>query len=123
MSNNEELLLVLNEFNCILLEGCLNKRIHNEYHNEQVHELTDNINRILDICETAVTRAINTENRFMDMKGDLQSNIRNPLSCIKESCFLINMLMEKMSPQSEQLQEYLQIIEKAAEDIEKALKK
>lgn len=59
----------------------------------------------------------------MDMKGDLQSNIRNPLSCIKGSCFLINMLMEKMSPQSEQLQEYLQIIEKAAEDIEKALKK
>jgi signal transduction histidine kinase len=55
------------------------------------------------------------------MRAELQSNIRNPLSCIKTSCFLINSLAEK-NIQSEKLQEYLQIMEKAAEDIESALK-
>lgn len=48
--------------------------------------------------------------------------IRNPLSCIKTSCFLINSLAEKENIQSEKLREYLQIMEKAAEDIESALK-
>lgn len=121
MSNDEELLLVLNEVNDILLEGCLNKRIHNEYNNEQVHELTNNINFILDICERAVTRTFNIENDYRTMRGELQSNIRNPLSCMKTSCFLINSLLEKENIRSEKIQEYLQMIEKAAEDIEIAL--
>ena len=56
------------------------------------------------------------------MRAELQSNIRNPLSCIKTSCFLINSLAEKENIQSEKLREYLQIMEKAAEDIESALK-
>ena len=64
---------------------------------------------------------LDIENDYRTMRAELQSNIRNPLSCIKTSCFLINSLAEK-NIQSEKLQEYLQIIEKAAEDIESALK-
>lgn len=61
-------------------------------------------------------------NNYRTMRAELQSNIRNPLSCIKTSCFLINSLAEKENIQSEKLREYLQIMEKAAEDIESALK-
>ena len=64
---------------------------------------------------------LDIENDYRTMRAELQSNIRNPLSCIKTSCFLINSLAEK-NIQSEKLREYLQIIEKAAEDIESALK-
>jgi nitrogen-specific signal transduction histidine kinase len=56
------------------------------------------------------------------MRAELLSNIRNPLSCMKTSCFLVNSLVEKENIQSEKLREYLQIIEKAAEDIESTLK-
>mgnify|MGYP000911538356 CR=1 FL=1 len=65
---------------------------------------------------------LDIENDYRTMRAELQSNIRNPLSCIKTSCFLINSLAEKENIQSEKLQEYLQIIETAAEDIESALK-
>lgn len=65
---------------------------------------------------------LDIENDYRTMRAELQSNIRNPLSCIKASCFLINSLAEKENIQSEKLQEYLQIIEKAAEDIESTLK-
>ena len=65
---------------------------------------------------------LDIENDYRTMRAELQSNIRNPLSCIKTSCFLINSLAEKENIQSEKLQEYLQIIEKAAEDIESTLK-
>lgn len=68
-----------------------------------------------------ITMTLDIENDYRTMRAELQSNIRNPLSCIKTSCFLINSLAEK-NIQSEKLQEYLQIIEKAAEDIESALK-
>ena len=65
---------------------------------------------------------LDIENDYRTMRAELQSNIRNPLSCIKTSCFLINSLAEKENIQSEKLREYLQIMEKAAEDIESALK-
>ena len=65
---------------------------------------------------------LDIENDYRTMRAELQSNIRNPLSCIKTSCFLINSLAETENIQSEKLREYLQIMEKAAEDIESALK-
>lgn len=90
--------------------------------NDPVQELTGCINQLLDICERAVTRILDIENDYRTMRAELQSNIRNLLSCIKTSCFLINSLAEKENIQSEKLREYLQIMEKAAEDIESALK-
>lgn len=114
--------LLLNDLNGILSEQCLEQRFRCGYLNDSAQELAERINQLLDICERAVTRTLDIENDYRTMRAKLQSNIRNPLSCIKTSCFLINSLTEKENIQSEKLQEYLQIIEKAVEDIESALK-
>lgn len=121
MERDRECRLLLNDLNDILSEQCLEQRIRCRYLNDPVQELAECINQLLDICERAVTMTLDIENDYRTMRAELQSNIRNPLSCIKTSCFLINSLAEK-NIQSEKLQEYLQIIEKAAEDIESALK-
>ena len=121
MECDRECRLLLNDLNGILSEQCLEQRVRCRYLNDPVQELAECINQLLDICERAVTRTLDIENDYRTMRAELQSNIRNPLSCIKTSCFLINSLAEK-NIQSEKLQEYLQIIEKAAEDIESALK-
>lgn len=113
--------VLLNDLNNILSEQCLEQRIGTGYLNGQMQELAACINQLLDICERAVTRTFNIENDYRTMRGELQSNIRNPLSCMKTSCFLINSLLEKENIRSEKIQEYLQMIEKAAEDIEIAL--
>lgn len=122
MECDRECRLLLNDLNGILSEQCLEQRVGRRYLNDPVQELAECINQLLDICERAVTGTLNIENDYRTMRAELQSNIRNPLSCIKTSCFLINSLAEKENIQSEKLREYLQIIEKAAEDIESALK-
>jgi signal transduction histidine kinase len=122
MERDRECRLLLNDLNDILSEQCLEQRVRCRYLNDPVQELAECINQLLDICERAVTGTLNIENDYRTMRAELQSNIRNPLSCIKTSCFLINSLAEKENIQSEKLREYLQIIEKAAEDIESALK-
>ena len=114
MECDRECRLLLNDLNGILSEQCLEQRVRCRY--------LKCINQLLDICERAVTRTLDIENDYRTMRAELQSNIRNPLSCIKTSCFLINSLAEKENIQSEKLREYLQIMEKAAEDIESALK-
>lgn len=121
MERDRECRLLLNDLNDILSEQCLEQRVRCRYLNDPVQELAECINQLLDICERAVTMTLDIENDYRTMRAELQSNIRNPLSCIKTSCYLINSLAEK-NIQSEKLQEYLQIIEKAAEDIESALK-
>lgn len=121
MECDRECRLLLNDWNGILSEQCLEQRVRCRYLNDPVQELAGCINQLLDICERAVTRILDIENDYRTMRAELQSNIRNPLSCIKTSCFLINSLAEK-NIQSEKLREYLQIIEKAAEDMESALK-
>ena len=121
MERDRECRLLLNDLNDILSEQCLEQRVRCRYLNDPVQELAECINQLLDICERAVTMTLDIENDYRTMRAELQSNIRNPLSCIKTSCFLINSLAEK-NIQSEKLQDYLQIIEKAAEDIESALK-
>ena len=121
MERDRECRLLLNDLNDILSEQCLEQRVRCRYLNDPVQELAECINQLLDFCEKAATRTLNIENDYRTMRAELQSNIRNPLSCIKTSCFLINSLAEK-NIQSEKLQEYLQIIEKAAEDIESTLK-
>ena len=122
MERDRECRLLLNDLNDILSEQCLEQRVRCRYLNDPVQELAECINQLLDICERAVTMTLDIENDYRTMRAELQSNIRNPLSCIKTSCFLINSLAEKENIQSEKLQEYLQIIETAAEDIESALK-
>ena len=122
MECKRECRLLLNDLNSILLEQCLEQRVSCGYLNSLVQELAEYINPLLDLCEKAATRTLNIDNDYRTMRAQLQSNIRNPLSCIKASCFLINSLAEKENIQSEKLQEYLQIIEKAAEDIESTLK-
>ena len=122
MERDRECRLLLNDLNDILSEQCLEQRVRCRYLNDPVQELAECINQLLDICERAVTMTLDIENDYRTMRAELQSNIRNPLSCIKTSCFLINSLAEKENIQSEKLQEYLQILEKAAEDIESALK-
>ena len=122
MECDRECRLLLNDLNGILSEQCLEQRVRCRYLNNPVQELAECINLLLDICERAVTRTLDIENDYRTMRAELQSNIRNPLSCIKTSCFLINSLAEKENIQSEKLREYLQIMEKAAEDIESALK-
>lgn len=122
MECDRECRLLLNDLNGILSEQCLEQRVRCRYLNNPVQELAECINQPLDICERAVTRTLDIENDYRTMRAELQSNIRNPLSCIKTSCFLINSLAEKENIQSEKLREYLQIMEKAAEDIESALK-
>ena len=121
MERDRECRLLLNDLNDILSEQCLEQRVRCRYLNDPVQELAECINQLLDICERAVTMTLDIENDYRTMRAELQSNIRNPLSCIKTSCFLINSLAEK-NIQSEKLREYLQIMEKAAEDIESALK-
>ena len=122
MECDRECRLLLNDLNDILSEQCLEQRVRCRYLNDPVQELAECINQLLDICERAVTMTLDIENDYRTMRAELQSNIRNPLSCIKTSCFLINSLAEKENIQSEKLQEYLQIIETAAEDIESTLK-
>lgn len=122
MERDRECRLLLNDLNDILSEQCLEQRVRCRYLNDPVQELAECINQLLDICERAVTMTLDIENDYRTMRAELQSNIRNPLSCIKTSCFLINSLEEKENIQSEKLQEYLQIIETAAEDIESTLK-
>ena len=122
MECKKECRLLLNDLNSILLEQCLEQRVSCGYLNSLVQELAEYINPLLDLCEKAAPRTLNIDNDYRTMRAQLQSNIRNPLSCIKASCFLINSLAEKENIQSEKLQEYLQIIEKAAEDIESTLK-
>ena len=122
MERDRECRLLLNDLNDILSEQCLEQRVRCRYLNDPVQELAECIKQLLDICERAVTRTLDIENDYRTMRAELQSNIRNPLSCIKTSCFLINSLAEKENIQSEKLQEYLQIIETAAEDIESTLK-
>ena len=122
MECDRECRLLLNDWNGILSEQCLEQRVRCRYLNDPVQELAGCINQLLDICERAVTMTLDIENDYRTMRAELQSNIRNPLSCIKTSCFLINSLAEKENIQSEKLQEYLQIIETAAEDIESTLK-
>ena len=122
MECKKECRLLLNDLNSILLEQCLEQRVSCGYLNSLVQELAEYINPLLDLCEKAATRTLNIDNDYRTMRAQLQSNIRNPLSFIKASCFLINSLAEKGNIQSEKLQEYLQIIEKAAEDIESTLK-
>ena len=122
MERDRECRLLLNDLNDILSEQCLEQRVRCRYLNDPVQELAECINQLLDICERAVTMTLDIENDYRTMRAELQSNIRNPLSCIKTSCFLINSLAEKENIQSEKLQEYLQIIETAAEDIDSTLK-
>ena len=122
MERDRECRLLLNDLNDILSEQCLEQRVRCRYLNDPVQELAECINQLLDICERAVTMTLDIENDYRTMRAELQSNIRNPLSCIKTSCFLLNSLAEKENIQSEKLQEYLQIIETAAEDIESTLK-
>ena len=122
MERDRECRLLLNDLNDILSEQCLEQRVRCRYLNNPVQELAECINQLLDICERAVTMTLDIENDYRTMRAELQSNIRNPLSCIKTSCFLINSLAEKENIQSEKLREYLQIMEKAAEDIESTLK-
>ena len=122
MERDRECRRLLNDLNDILSEQCLEQRVRCRYLNDPVQELAECINQLLDICERAVTMTLDIENDYRTMRAELQSNIRNPLSCIKTSCFLINSLAEKENIQSEKLQEYLQIIETAAEDIESTLK-
>lgn len=122
MECNRECRLLLNDLKSILSEQRLEQRIRCGYLNGQIQELAEGINQLLNICEMAVTRTFDIENDYRIMRGELQSNIRNPLSCIKASCFLMNTLVEKENIKSEKIQEYLQIIEKAAEDIEISLK-
>lgn len=122
MERDRECRLLLNDLNDILSEQCLEQRVRCRYLNDPVQELAECINQLLDICERAVTMTLDIENDYRTMRAELQSNIRNPLSCIKTSCFLINSLAEKENIQSEKLQEYLQIIETAVEDIESTLK-
>ena len=122
MECDRECRLLLNDLNGILSEQCLEQRVRCRYLNDPVQELAECINQLLDICERAVTMTLDIENDYRTMRAELQSNIRNPLSCIKTSCFLVNSLVEKENVQSEKLREYLQIIEKAAEDIESTLK-
>lgn len=122
MERDRECRLLLNDLNDILSEQCLEQRVRCRYLNDPVQELAECINQLLDICERAVTMTLDIENDYRTMRAELQSNIRNPLSCIKTSCFLINSLAEKENIQSEKLQEYLKIIETAAEDIESTLK-
>ena len=122
MECDRECRLLLNDLNGILSEQCLEQRVRCRYLNNPVQELAECINQLLDICERAVTMTLDIENDYRTMRAELQSNIRNPLSCIKTSCSLINSLAEKENIQSEKLREYLQIMEKAAEDIESALK-
>lgn len=122
MERDRECRLLLNDLNDILSEQCLEQRVRCRYLNDPVQELAECINQLLDICERAVTMTLDIENDYRTMRAELQSNIRNPLSCIKTSCFLINSPAEKENIQSEKLQEYLQIIETAAEDIESTLK-
>ena len=110
MERDRECRLLLNDLNDILSEQCLEQRVRCRYLNDPVQELAECINQLLDICERAVTMTLDIENDYRTMRAELQSNIRNPLSCIKTSCFLINSLAEK-NIQSEKLQEYLQIIE------------
>ena len=38
---------------------------------------------------------LDIENDYRTMRAELQSNIRNPLSCIKTSCFLIQFTYRK----------------------------
>lgn len=116
MECDRECRLLLNDWNGILSEQCLEQRVRCRYLNDPVQELAGCINQLLDICERAVTRILDIENDYRTMRAELQSNIRNPLSCIKTSCFLINSLAEK-NIQSEKLREYLQIIEKAARNL------
>ena len=111
MERDRECRLLLNDLNDILSEQCLEQRVRCRYLNDPVQELAECINQLLDICERAVTMTLDIENDYRTMRAELQSNIRNPLSCIKTSCFLINSLAEKENIQSEKLQEYLQIIE------------
>ena len=111
MERDRECRLLLNDLNDILSEQCLEQRVRCRYLNDPVQELAECIKQLLDICERAVTRTLDIENDYRTMRAELQSNIRNPLSCIKTSCFLINSLAEKENIQSEKLQEYLQIIE------------
>ena len=122
MECDRECRLLLNDLKGILSEQCLEQRVRCRYLNNPVQELAECINQLLDICERAVTMTLDIENDYRTMRAELQSNIRNPLSCIKTSCFLINSLAETENIQSEKLREYLQIMEKAAEDIESALK-
>ena len=122
MERDRECRLLLNDLNDILSEQCLEQRVRCRYLNDPVQELAECINQLLDICERAVTMTLDIENDYRTMRAELQSNIRNPLSYIKTSCFLINSLAEKENIQSEKLQEHLQIIETAAEDIESTLK-
>ena len=120
MECDRECRLLLNDLN-MLSEQCLEQRVGLRYLNDPVKSW-QSVSITLNICERAVTRTLNIENDYRTMRAELQSNIRNPLSCIKTSCFLINSLAEKENIQSEKLREYLQIMEKAAEDIESALK-
>ena len=122
MECNRECRMLLKDLNSILCEQRLEQRIRCGYLNNQIQELAECINQLLDICERAVTRTFDIENNYLTMRGELQSNIRNPLSCVKTSCFLINSLVEKENIQSEKIQDYLQIMEKATKDIESALK-
>ncbi len=122
MECDRECRLLLNDLNGILSEQCLEQRVRCRYLNNPVQELAECINQLLDICERAVTRTLDIENDYRTMRAELQSNIRNPLSCIKTSCFLINSLAEKENIQSEKLQRVSSNYGKAAEDIESALK-
>ena len=83
MERDRECRLLLNDLNDILSEQCLEQRVRCRYLNDPVQELAECINQLLDICERAVTMTLDIENDYRTMRAELQSNIRNPLSCIK----------------------------------------
>lgn len=95
MECKKECRLLLNDLNSILLEQCLEQRVSCGYLNSLVQELAEYINPLLDLCEKAATRTLNIDNDYRTMRAQLQSNIRNPLSCIKTSCFLIQFTYRK----------------------------
>ena len=95
MECDRECRLLLNDLNGILSEQCLEQRVRCRYLNDPVQELAGCINQLLDICERAVTRILDIENDYRTMRAELQSNIRNPLSCIKTSCFLKTCLLNR----------------------------
>lgn len=120
MKNCDECALLLEQLNNILDEETLDKRIQSVFSTREVSELALCINKLLDITEVAISRAIDTQNTYLDIKGNLLSDIRNSLSIIKGNCFMINLMINQKKYNN--IQKYSEIVEKVVGDIEMVLK-
>lgn len=89
---------------------------YNKFTCERIEKLSELINSLLNVSEVAIKKSIDEQFKYYELKADLQSDIRNPLSVIKGSVFMLRKFVTEERRQD--IFNYIEKIESAVNNIE-----